>query len=739
MPSGHQAIKVKLNWKFMKQLIQNLKTGSTEIMEVPAPAVTPGQVLVCTARTLVSTGTERMLIDFGKAGWIEKARQQPEKVKQVLDKIGTEGLMPTWQDVSNKLDEPLPLGYCNVGIVAQVTDQGTNMMALKVGDRIVSNGPHAEVVSVPRNLCAKIPDGVADEEAAFTVMGAIALQGLRLAAPTFGERFIVFGLGLVGLLSVQFLRANGCSVLAVDVNATRLRLASSFGAETVNLAAGADPVKTALVWSGGNGVDGAIIAASAKGDEIVHQAASACRKRGRIVLVGVVDLNLQRSDFYKKELTFQVSSSYGPGRYDVKYEQAGQDYPIGFVRWTAQRNLEAVLDAMRTGQLKVNELITHRIPFADAPHAYNTILFDPEALGIILKYPAQADRTPTINIAPSKSHPAGKCVIALIGAGNYSKMTLAPALANTPARLKYVSARTNGVAAAHLARKYGFGHATTDLDAILADPTINTVFIATNHNSHPDLVCKFLEAGKHVFVEKPLAIGIDGLKQVIATVETHPQQHLMVGFNRRFSPLGQKMKTLLAGRSEPVALTMTINAGFVPADVWVHDPEKGGGRIIGEACHFIDLMVYLTGCKVVSVTAMQMGGQIPIREDKMAMLLSFEDGSIGTVNYFANGNKAYPKETLEVYSEGRIMKLDNFRRVAGYGFRNFRKFSAWQLNKGHRAAVAAFVDLVERGGEWLIPFSEIVNVTLASFAAAASAREGRQIVLGKEYGELCIR
>lgn len=723
----------------MKQILQNIKNGATEISDVPTPAVGRGQVLIRTSRTLVSTGTERMLVDFGKAGWIEKARQQPEKVKQALNKIQTDGLRPTVEAVFNKLDEPLPLGYCNAGAVMQVMSDGAGgVLGLKVGDRVASNGPHAEIVCVPQNLCAKIPAGVSDEEAAFTALGAIALQGVRLAAPTLGERFMVFGLGVVGLLTVQLLRAHGCPVLAVDVSETRLRLAASFGAETVSLTADADPVTTALNWSGGRGVDGAIIAASAKGDGIIHQAASACRQRGRIVLVGVVDLNLWRSDFYKKELTFQVSCSYGPGRYDAKYEQRGQDYPVGFVRWTAQRNFEAVLEAMRAGQLRVKELITHRIPLADALHAYGSILSDPEALGVIMEYPAPAELTPTINIAVSQSRPAGKCGVALIGAGNFSKMTLAPALAKTPARLKYVVARTNGAAAAHIARKYGFDHASTDPDVILADREVNTVFIATNHNSHATLVCKALAGGKHVFVEKPLAIDIEGLKQVVATVRMHPERHLMVGFNRRFSPHAQKMKVWLAGRSEPLALNMTINAGIIPPDVWVHDPERGGGRIIGEACHFMDLMVYLTGCKVVAVSAMQMGGQMSIREDKMSILLSFADGSVGTVSYFGNGNKAYPKETLEVYSEGRILKLDNFRRVAGYGFRGFRKFSTWQMDKGHRAEVAAFVGLVEKGGRRLIPFPEMVNVTLASFAAMTSAREGRQIVLEKEYGELCL-
>lgn len=720
----------------MKQLLQNLRTGKVEVAEIPRPLVRDGHLLIGTGRSLISIGTERMLVEFGKAGWIEKARQQPEKVKQVLDKIRTDGVLPTIEAVLNRLDEPLPLGYCNAGVVLAA---GAGVVDLKPGDRVASNGPHAEVVCVPRTLCARIPSAVSDEEATFTVLGAIALQGIRLAVPVLGERFVVFGLGLVGILAVQLLRACGCLVLAVDFSEARLRLAEAFGAEAVNLGTGADPVAASMAWSGGNGVDGVIIAATAKGDEIVHQAASACRKRGRITLVGVVDLNLRRSDFYQKEITFQVSCSYGPGRYDTKYEQAGQDYPFGFVRWTEQRNFEAVLEAMRTGQLRVKELITHRVLLEDSPQVYGTNLSDPDTLGIILEYPDQADARSATIITASTSRPVGKCGIALIGAGNFSKMTLAPALAKTSARLRYVSARTNTSAAVHIARKFGFDRASADLDAILADVEVNTVFIATRHNSHSSLVCKSLAAGKHVFVEKPLAIDIDGLKQVIDTVRMHPEQHLMVGFNRRFSPHAQKMKSLLAGRSEPLAMTMTINAGIIPPDVWVHDPEKGGGRIIGEGCHFIDLMVYLTGCRILSVAAMHVGGRMSIREDKMSILLSFEDGSIGTVNYFGNGNKMVPKETLEVYSEGRILKLNNFRSVEGYGFRGFHKFRTWQMDKGHRAEVAAFIGLVEGGGTPLIPFSEIVNVTLSSIAAVTSAREDRRIGLEKEYGELCIQ
>lgn len=810
----------------MKQILQNLKTGATELVEVPAPGASGigrGQLLIHTSRTLVSAGTERMMVDFGKAGWLEKARQQPEKVRQVIDKIRTDGLLPTVEAVFNKLDEPLALGYCNAGVVVAA---GAGILDLRPGDRVVSNGPHAEFVAIPRNLCAKIPTGVADEEAAFAVLGAIALQGVRLAAPTLGEKFMVFGLGLVGLLTVQLLRASGCPVLAVDVSAGRLALAAGYGAETVDLSKGTDPVAAAMAWTGGRGVDGALIAASAKGDEIVHQAAQACRKRGRIVLVGVVDLNLRRADFYEKELTFQVSCAYGPGRYDEKYEQGGHDYPLGFVRWTEQRNFEAVLEAMRAGQLRVKDLITHRIPLEDAVGAYDRLLHDPAALGIVIEYPGIEDdvmlshaQVDTRDISSEEKldsrlrgndgagagagHGCGKvpatsdgitlvaandgpkiaaghggetaaagldtATVGVIGAGNYARSTLLPALARTSARLAAV-ADLNGVAAAHAARKFGAGKAVSDYRVILDDPHIQAVFVLVGHNLHARFVCEALEAGKHVFVEKPLAITESQLTQVIDGVRSlklafpgvgHVQPvsreqnttfknltpilpMVMVGFNRRFSPHTVKIRELLAGRTEPLTMTMTVNAGFIPPESWVQDPERGGGRIIGEGCHFIDLLSYLAGSPVKTVAAAMVGGNGPVREDKMSILLGFADGSVGTVHYFANGAKSYPKETLEVFGDGRVIRMENFRVTTGYGFKGFRSFRTWRQDKGHQAEIAAFVKAValrqaqdarDNKGSGnnpdfsesytLIPFEQIINVTRASFAAVEAARTGK--------------
>ncbi len=716
----------------MKQILQNLKSGETTLTDVPCPAVGRGCVLVKTRRSLISAGTERMLVEFSKGNLIQKARSQPDKVKQVLDKIKTDGLMPTLEAVFKKLDEPLPLGYCNVGEVVEV---GPGVSEFQIGERVASNGPHAEMVCVPKHLCAKIPDGVDDETAAFTVLSAIGLQGIRLVQPTLGERFVVFGAGLIGLVTIQLLRASGCAVLAVDVNEQRLKMAEQFGAQTYNAKAG-DPIAAGQAWTGGAGVDGVLITASAKTDDIVHQAAEMCRKRGRIVLVGVVGLNLRRADFYEKELTFQVSCSYGAGRYDDDYEQKGQDYPIGYVRWTEQRNLEAVLSTMESSGLVVDSLITDRILLADAAEAYDKILSTPSTLGVVLEYPGTVDRAQTVPLAKGAADGTGcapaTVVAAMVGAGNFAKMTMGPALAKTKARLKYVSELSNAAAARHVAQKYGFENATTDANAVWDDPELNTVFIATGHASHAALVCKGLESGKHVFVEKPLAMNVEEVGRIVETARAHPEQQVMVGFNRRFSPHVQKIKQLLSGRSEPLAMHFACNAGIIPPDVWVHDPEAGGGRIVGEACHFMDLLSYVADSPIVSVASAQMGQGVAVKEDKMSIVLSFEDGSVGTVNYFGNGHKGYPKESMEVYSEGRILRLNNFRQLDGWGFSGFRRMKT-KLDKGHQAEFGAFIDRIAAGGEALISLDQLVNVTLASFAAMASAAEQRTIRLAEEY------
>lgn len=706
----------------MKQILQNLKNGTTNVVEIPVPNIKRGQLLIATSQTLVSAGTERMLVEFGKAGWIEKARQQPDKVRMVLDKIRTDGLQPTIEAVFNKLEQPLPLGYCNVGRVAEV---GAGVVGFSVGDRVISNGKHAEVVSVPINLCARVPDAVTDEEAAFTVLGAIALQGIRLVQPTLGETVVVTGLGLIGLVTVQLLRAHGCRVLGLDFDKDKLELARKFGAEVADLSAGQDPVKLAELYSRGRGVDAVIVTAATKSSEPIHQAALMCRKRGRIILVGVTGLDLSRDDFFKKELTFQVSASYGPGRYDPNYEEKGQDYPVGFVRWTEQRNFEAVLDMIADERLDLKPLISHRFAIGEAEKAYELVAGAGPSLGILLNYPG-LEITPSTRtvLLDSYTHPqhhfpikvaGGKSSVSFIGSGNYATAVLIPAFKIAGARLRSV-ASSAGVSCVHAGRKYGFDEATTDTNRLFADEETHAVVITTQHDSHASFVLRALEGGKHVFVEKPLCITLRELHDIESAqkaVGCHSM--VMVGFNRRFAPHIQKMKQLLNGVTGPKTFVMTVNAGAIPADHWTQDLEVGGGRIIGEACHFIDLLRFLAG---VPISGYQRMGMDSPTKDTVSLQLCFADGSIGTVHYFANGNKAFPKERLEVFASGRVLQLDNYRKLTGFGWPNFRKMNLWRQDKGQKACAKAFVEAIEGSAPVPIPFDEIFEVSRISIELA---------------------
>ncbi len=711
----------------MKQILQNLKTGDLEITEVPLPSVRPGYLLIQTRCSLISSGTERMLVSFAQSGLIGKARQQPDKVRQVMDKIKSDGLLPTIHSVFARLDEPLPLGYCNCGVVLEV---GAGVEGFKIGDRVANNGPHAEIVCVPKNLCAKVPDNVSDEEACFTVLAAIGLEGIRLIHPTFGETVVVFGLGLIGLMCVQLLKGCGCKVICIDLDKKRLEQAEKYGAKVVDVSAGAEVVAAAKAFTSGTGVDAVLITASAKEDSIVHQSAQMCRKRGRIVLVGVVDLNINRADFYEKELTFQVSCSYGPGRYDSSYEEGGRDYPYGFVRWTEQRNFEAVLNSMAAGTLKLSELISERITQAQAQRAYQ-MLDDPGKMAMILTYPrtdAVLEKTITMPAPAIEVVPTPKVIAGLIGAGNFAKITLLPILKKLDVKLKTV-ADINGVSGAYSARKFGFAKATNDYKEILNDPEINTVFVTTRHDLHAKMVIEALQAGKHVAVEKPLCLNVEELAKIKEAYRKTPDRILTVGFNRRFSPHAQKMYQLLQTRNEPLCMTMVVNAGYIPADSWVQNKIIGGGRIIGEGCHWIDLMSFLAGARIVNVSAVAIGrtAGTETQDDKVSIAMRFEDGSIGTLHYFANGHKSFPKETLYVFCGGRVLLMDNFRRLKGYGWRNFSKMNLWSQDKGHKKEFMEFIAAVGKGTGAILSFEEIENVTLASFAAVESLTTGSAI------------
>ncbi|MGE0485922.1 MAG: bi-domain-containing oxidoreductase [Gammaproteobacteria bacterium] len=700
----------------MKIVLNSLRDGHVTLEDVPAPATRRGEVLIASHRSLISAGTERMLVDFGRSSWIAKARSQPDKVRQVLDKIRTDGLAPTFQAVRNKLDQPLAMGYCNMGVVLEV---GAGVQGFAVGDRVASNGKHAEVVAVPQNLCARVPDGVGDDAAAFTVLGAIALQGIRLLAPTLGECVVVTGLGLIGLLTVQLLRAQGCRVLGIDFDPAKLALAERFGAEVVDPGAGGDVLAVAAQFSRGRGVDGVILTASTKSSEPVHQAAQMCRKRGRIVLVGVAGLELSRADFYDKELSFQVSCSYGPGRYDPRYEEQGHDYPVGFVRWTEQRNFEAVLDMLASGHLDVAPLVSHRYAIDDAAAAYDLIAGDEPSLGVLLEYPREAVAVVERSVVLSVPAAAGAVTAGFIGSGNYAGQVLIPAFAATPARLHGVCSAA-GVSATRIGRQFGMGIATTDPDAIIADPTCNLVVVATRHDSHADYACRVLAAGKHVFVEKPLALDQDGLDAVRDAYQAAGDRLVMVGFNRRFAPQVVELKRLLGQVTQPAAFVMTVNAGAIAADHWTQDPAVGGGRIVGEACHFVDLLRFLAGSPVseVSAHALRKTGE-PV--DSVSATLAFANGAIGTVHYLANGNKGFPKERLEVFAGGGVIVLDNFRDMQGYGWPGFRRMKIGRQDKGQRACVAAFVGALERGEVAPIPFDELLEVHEVTLRIASLA------------------
>lgn len=708
----------------MKQILQDMAKGGTTVAEAPAPQVSRMHLLISTTTSLISAGTERMLVGFGKASYLDKARQQPDKVKMVLEKVATDGLMTTIEAVQSKLAQPLPLGYCNVGVVSEV---GSDVDGFKVGDRVVSNGPHADVVKVSKNLCAQIPDTVDDESAAFVVVASIGLQGIRLAQPTLGEAFVVTGAGLIGLLTVQLLRAQGCRVLAIDFDESKLALARQFGAQTCNPGAGEDSVAAGMAFSRGQGVDGVIITASTPSNDPVTQAARMCRKRGRIVLVGVTGLELNRADFYEKELSFQVSCSYGPGRYDPNYEDQGQDYPVGFVRWTEQRNFEAVLDMLASGQLDVKPLITHRFAFEDAPKAYEALTSDKTGLGMLLQYtsPTAQRMVRQVTLKPGATFTPQRPVMGFIGAGNYASRMLIPAFKAAGAQFHTV-VTAGGINGVIHGEKAGFAEASTDMAALLRNPTINTVAIVTRHDTHARFVAQALHAGKHVFVEKPLAIDQDGLDAVRAAydaAQAHTPQ-VMVGFNRRFSPQVQKMKALLAPVKEPKSFIMTMNAGAIPASHWTQDNNVGGGRIIGEACHFIDLMRFLAGSPIVSVQARRMGNApgVAVTEDKASITLGFEDGSFGTILYLANGAASFPKERVEVFTAGRVLQLDNFRKLKGYGWPGFSKMNLWKQDKGQNACAAAFLQAVEKGVP-AIPVDEIFEVARVTIEAAQLLRK----------------
>jgi len=713
----------------MKQLLQDLKKGEILLEEIPLPNCGKNEVLIKTERSLISPGTERMLLEFGRSSYIQKARQQPDKVKMVLDKIKTDGLLPTMETVFSKLGEPMPLGYCNAGTVMEV---GTNVSEFKVGDRVVSNGAHSEVVAVGKNLVAKIPDNVSFELASFTVISSISLQGIRLFQPTLGEKVVVIGLGLIGQITMEFLKANGCEAIGVDIDQGKVDLAQKNGFTALNPAKGEDPISFVKNYTEESGVDGVIITAATKSNQPLEQAAQMTRRKGRIVAVGAIGMDIPRPPFYEKEISFHISSSYGPGRYDSSYEDEGIDYPIGYVRWTENRNFQAILQLLSNGSLDFSYLVTHTYKFIEASKAYNEILNNRNALGVILEYESkeniQIDKKVDL-VKVNTLQSIDKVGIGIIGAGNFTKLIVLPILKNTSATLIGISSN-KGLSGSLAAKKFGFKYSTTDYKKLLQDEKINTIFITTRHNSHAKLIIESLEAGKNVFVEKPLAINMEQLADVVKCCNSLAIEgklpKLMVGFNRRFSPFIQDIYHKTEGRSSSLAMNMTINAGALPKELWVHDENIGGGRLIGEGCHFIDTMAYLANSEVQSVysTGLNTDTISALKNDNVVMNLKFKDGSIGNLSYLSNGSKSYHKEQMNLFCEGKVFELDNYKKVNGFEVGGMKK---WSQDKGHKEEMTCFVENIITSSDTLISLKSLINTTLATFAHVKSLEENRVV------------
>ncbi len=714
----------------MKQVLQNMKDGKTVVAETPVPTPQAGQALVRVAASLVSAGTERMVVEFAEKSLVGKARSRPDLVRQALDKARREGLLPTLQAAFGRLDQPMALGYSSAGTIVAL---GEGMDGFSVGQRVACAGGgyavHAEYNLVPRLLLTPLPDEVDFESAAFTTLGAIALHGFRLAEPQIGETVAVIGLGLLGLLAGQIAAAAGCRVLGVDLDPARVSLAASLGLEAVVRPAAEE---AAPAFTAGRGFDAVLICADTPSSDPVELAGRIARDRARVVAVGAVGLSLPRKLYYEKELSFINSRSYGPGRYDPQYEEKGRDYPLGYVRWTEGRNFEAVVGLMAAGRLQVRPLITHRFPIEQAAEAYAVITGKKKEpfLGVLLTYAqAQAETSKTVAF-DTRRRPPSDVRLGVLGAGLYANATLLPALRKVEGVERVGVASAGGLHAAHAARKFGFRYAASSDEEILNDPEINTVAILTRHDSHADLVVKALRAGKHVFVEKPLAVAPGQLAEIEAALAAGPSSILMAGFNRRFAPLAQQLAAHFAHRTEALYMHYRINAGYLPPTHWLHDPAQGGGRIIGEGCHFIDFLTFLAGAAPLSVTARALPDGGRYRQDNVSMTFVFPDGSLGVVDYLANGDKSYPKERLEVFCGGRIAVLDDFRALETVHDGRRRKIKQAQ-DKGWRGEWRAFVQAIRAGGPPPIPYEHLFGVANAVFAAVESLRSGRTVEINR--------
>ena len=723
----------------MKQLLQHMKTGRTSVEEVPVPEPHRGQALVRVATSLVSAGTERMLVEFGEKSLLGKARARPDLVRQMTEKMKREGFLPALQAAFNRLDQPMALGYSSAGEIVQLAD---GMEGFQVGQRVACAGGgyaiHAEYNIVPRTLLTPLPEGVDFESAAFTTLAAIALHGFRLAEPQVGETVTIIGMGLLGLLAGQIAAASGCRVFGVDTNPARVALANTLG---LSSCLREEAVESMQAFSANRGADVVLICADTSSNDPVELAAAIARDRARIVATGAVGLSFPRKIYFEKELSFINSRSYGPGRYDPSYEENGHDYPIGYVRWTEGRNFQAVVDLMASGRLNVQPLISHRFPIEEAAHAYDVITGKSKEpfLGVLLTYPRQVE-IPSRKVEFRRVHQSSATVrLGVLGAGLYANATLLPVIRKISGLALVGIASSGGLHARYAAKKFGFDYATSSEEEILDDPNINTIAILTRHDSHADLALKALQAGKHVFVEKPLAIDNPGLDKMIAELHANLDRQaddndpaaiaaglLTVGFNRRFAPLARQLAGHFTSRGEPLYMHYRVNAGLLPLNHWAHDPDQGAGRIIGEGCHFVDFLAFLAGTAPVSVNAHSLPDDGKYRQDNVSMTFTFPDGSIGVVDYLANGDKSFPKERLEVFCAGRVAVLDDFRTLE-LVHDGRRSVTRKAQDKGWHHEWLAFMHCIAEGLQPPIPYEQLIGVTKATFAAVESLRAGKEI------------
>jgi len=716
----------------MKQMLQNLKSGKISVADVPRPLLLPEGIIVRTRRSLISAGTEKMMLELGKKSLLGKAKERPDLVKKVLDKIRRDGLVATLKTVRDKLDSDMPLGYSNAGRVLEV---GARARQFEVGQRVACAGAgyanHAEVNYIPRLLAVGVPDGVSDEAAAYSTVGTIALQGVRLADLRVGEPVVVLGLGLIGQLTVQILKASGCRVAGLDFAPDRVSLAAEHGAEMALVIEGEVTEKQVLDFTRGRGADAVIITAATSSNEPVEQAARLARDRARVIMVGVTGMNIPRRDYFKKELTFMVSRSYGPGRYDPSYEEHGHDYPIGYVRWSENRNIEAFLDLVASGGVRPEVLTTHRFPIAEAQRAFELILGNSEPyLGVVLEYPepeAGPDTAQVTRIALDRQprpKTSGTVGVSFVGAGAFARSFHLPNLAMLPAvRLRGII-DASGVAARGAGDKFGFAFCGSTEEDALSDAETDVVFLTTPHSQHADGVCRVLAAGKSVFVEKPLAIDLDGLRKVCKAARTRGGS-VMVGFNRRFSPLAVSLREHLGGRG-PLCVQYRCNAGPLPEGHWIADPAEGG-RIIGEACHFFDFFAFLTDSSPVQVMA---AAPSTGSADDAAVTVTYEDGSVCQLVYTTMGPASYSKERVEAFAGGAAGVIEDYRLLAIHGGgRRVKPRKLMQADKGHAAEIVAVIEAIGQGRPAPIAFDSLVDTTLVSFAAMESIGRGEPILL----------